>query len=64
VLVLAALVGGLILGVRDIVSPVGDPGPVWADRYACPTGDYVWYRPDVGTLVPDCPTHHIPLTRN
>jgi hypothetical protein len=45
-----------------IPAPAGDPGPVDADRYACPRGDYVWYRPEVGTPVPDCPTHHIPLT--
>lgn len=39
----------------------GDPGPVDAVRYACPDCDYVWYRPEVGTPVRDCPTHHIPL---
>jgi hypothetical protein len=49
---------------RDIVSPAGDPGIVVADRYACPQGDYVWYRPELGTPVPDCPTHHILLTRS
>lgn len=49
---------------RDIVSPAGDPGLVEADRYACPRGDYVWYRPDVGIPVPDCPTHHILLARS
>jgi hypothetical protein len=42
-------------------SPAGDPGPVDAARYACPRGDYVWYRPDVGSRVLDCPTHHIQL---
>jgi hypothetical protein len=49
---------------RDIVPPAGDPGLIVADRYACPRGDYVWYRPDVGTPVPDCPDHHIPLSRS
>jgi hypothetical protein len=49
---------------RDIVSPAGDPGLVEADRYACPVGDYVWYRPDVGTPIPNCPSHHIPLARS
>ncbi len=49
---------------RDIVSPAGEPGLVVADRYACQYGDYVWYRPDVGTPVPDCPDHHIPLARS
>jgi hypothetical protein len=41
--------------------PAGDPGPVDAVRYACPRGDYVWHRPEIGTPVPDCPTHHLPL---
>ena len=36
--------------------PSGDPGSVEAARYICPHGDYVWYRPDVGTPVPACPT--------
>lgn len=45
-----------------IPAPAGDPGLVDAVRYACPHGDYVWYRPEVGTPVPHCPTHHIPLT--
>ncbi len=44
-------------------APAGDPSPVIADRYTCPDGDYVWYRPDVGTPVRDCPTHRIPLVR-
>jgi hypothetical protein len=43
----------------------GDVGPIEADRYACPHGDYVdWYRPDVGTPVPRCPTHHAALVRS
>jgi hypothetical protein len=45
-----------------IPAPAGDPGPVAAVRYTCPHDDYVWYRPEVGIPVPDCPTHHIPLT--
>jgi hypothetical protein len=49
---------------RDIASPAGDLGGIEADRYACPLGDYVWYRPDVGTEVPACPDHRIPLVRN
>ena len=39
----------------------GDPQPVGADRFACPCGDYVWYLPEVGTRVPQCPTHRCPL---
>ena len=49
---------------RDIVSPAGELSQVEADRYACPVGDYVWYRPDIGTPVPECPDHHIPLARS
>jgi hypothetical protein len=48
---------------RGITAPAGDPGFVAADRYACPQGDYVWYRPDVGTSVPQCPDHDILLVR-
>jgi hypothetical protein len=46
-------------------GPLGDLSPVTADRYLCPdtSHDYAWYRPDVGTPVPDCPTHHVPLIR-
>ena len=47
-----------------IAAPIGDPGPIDAARYTCPHGDYVWYRPEVGTPIPDCPTHHVALTRN
>lgn len=49
---------------RSIVSPAGDVSQVEADRYTCPRGDYVWYRPEIGTPVPDCPDHHIPLARS
>ena len=45
-----------------IPGPAGDPGPVDAARYTCPHGDYAWYRPEAGTPVPACPTHHIRLT--
>jgi hypothetical protein len=48
---------------RGIVSPAGDPALIEADRYSCPRGDYVWYRPEVGSPVPDCPTHGLSLTR-
>jgi plasmid stabilization system protein ParE len=48
--------GGLAL-------PAGDPAPISAARFSCRGGDYVWYRPEVGAPVPDCPTHHVTLTR-
>ncbi len=47
------------------VGPAGDPPSVpEATRYACPHGDYVWHRPEVATPIPDCPTHHVALTRS
>jgi hypothetical protein len=49
---------------RDMVALAGELSQVEADRYACPVGDYVWYRPDIGTPVPECPDHHVPLTRS
>ncbi|MCZ4587711.1 hypothetical protein O4328_29155 [Rhodococcus opacus] len=39
----------------------GQPLPVPADKFRCPQGDYVWYRPEVGVPVPQCPTHGSPL---
>jgi hypothetical protein len=49
---------------RDMTRVAGDVSQIEADRYACPEGDYVWYRPDVGTRIRDCPDHHIPLARS
>ena len=38
--------------------------PIAAARYNCPVcGNYVWYRPDVGTPVPRCRTDDVLLTR-
>jgi hypothetical protein len=49
---------------RGIASPLGEAMPIAAARYYCPVrGDYVWYRPDVGTPVPRCPTDDVLLTR-
>jgi hypothetical protein len=31
------------------------------DRYACPAGDYVWYRRSPAIRVPNCPTHRVQL---
>ena len=39
----------------------GDPSPVQADKFRCPYGDYVWYRPEVGVPAEHCPTHHCAL---
>jgi hypothetical protein len=37
--------------------------PIAAARYNCPVcGNYVWYRPDVGTPVPRCRTDDVLLT--
>jgi len=35
----------------------GHGEPSRADKFACPLGDYVWYRRAVGQKVPPCPTH-------
>jgi hypothetical protein len=48
---------------RGIVSSTGDPWPDDAECYVCPFGDYIWYRPHVGTPIPVCPTHNVPLRR-
>lgn len=39
----------------------GDPRPGEPVRYACPRGDFVFYRRTPAIAVPDCLTHHIPL---
>lgn len=41
----------------------GDATPIMAQRYVCPEGDYVWFRPSVGTPIPRCPTHNLILIR-
>jgi hypothetical protein len=47
-----------------IASPAGDVMHIAAARYNCPVcGNYVWYRPDVGTPVPRCPTDDVLLTQ-
>jgi hypothetical protein len=46
---------------KQYSGPAGDPLPVRADKFACPQGDYVWYRSEVGVSVPQCRTHHCPL---
>ena len=49
---------------RGTASPAGDAMPVAAARYNCPVcGNYVWYRPDVGTPVPRCRTDDVLLTQ-
>ena|SRR5215813_7553597 len=41
--------------------PTPEPPSVRADRFRCPHGDYVWYRPELGVPVRSCPTHRCPL---
>ena len=49
---------------RSARIPAGDVMPIEAARYNCPVcGDYVWYRPDVGTPVPRCRTDDVLLTQ-
>jgi hypothetical protein len=48
---------------RGTASPLGDAMPIAAARYNCPVcGNYVWYRPDIGTPVPCCKTDDVLLT--
>ncbi len=43
-------------------SPLpGQPSLINAPKFACPHGDYIWYRPRVGLEPPLCPTHNSPL---
>jgi hypothetical protein len=49
---------------RGLQPLAGDVGPVLhAGKFACLHGDYVWYRPAIGTPIPPCPTHGLSLTR-
>lgn len=47
--------------VLGYISPVSGVGDISADRYACPRGDFVWSRADVGDEPPRCPNHGISL---
>jgi hypothetical protein len=53
------------MSTHRIFQPLpGDVDPVLhAGKYVCPHGDYVWYRPYVGTPIPPCPTHGPVLTK-
>jgi plasmid stabilization system protein ParE len=44
-------------------NPAGTVDVVTAARFSCPHGDYTWYRPEVGSPVPVCPTHNTTLDR-
>ena len=35
----------------------GHPSPIAADKFCCPSEDFVWYQAEVGMRVPRCPTH-------
>ena len=40
---------------KGYVPGAGNSSPVRADKFVCPHGDFVWYRPEVGVPTPDCP---------
>jgi len=42
---------------RGVEELPGYGEPVRTPKYACPEGDYVWYRHAVGQQPPRCPTH-------
>ncbi|MFI5912057.1 hypothetical protein [Dactylosporangium sp. NPDC051541] len=46
---------------RGVDLGLGDGETVDAERFDCPQGDYVWYRPSVVYAVPRCPTHDVAL---
>jgi hypothetical protein len=47
---------------RDISTPAGHGDPDYRPRrYACPHGDYVWYRRTVSQEPPLCRTHAVVL---
>ncbi|NER83480.1 MAG: hypothetical protein F6K42_28795 [Leptolyngbya sp. SIO1D8] len=49
---------------RGLFSSTNDPvNFIDLPKYACPHGDYIWYRHGVGDPIPHCPTHGIPLER-
>jgi hypothetical protein len=43
--------------------PPGSVQPLYAGKFGCPKGDYVWYRPRLGVAIPACPTHGAALVR-
>ena len=47
---------------REYQPPLGGK-PVAAPKYACPEGDYTWYRQSVRDPVPTCPTHAVQLVK-
>jgi hypothetical protein len=47
---------------RDIGTPPGRGDPDYRPRrYACPRGDFAWYRRTVVQQPPPCPTHQVRL---
>ena len=45
------------LGERGYAEAPGHGEAVRTPKYACPEGDFVWYRHAVGQSPPRCPTH-------
>jgi hypothetical protein len=63
---LAFQVRGLPPELEDVTrgawTPVGGAGEVvQAPRFACPHGDYVWYRRSAARAIPICRTHQVRL---
>jgi hypothetical protein len=42
-------------------APPGTGSTTTIPRFACPQGDYVWYRRSVGEPIPACPSHRVAL---
>jgi serine/threonine-protein kinase len=41
--------------------PGWEESPVSPDKFCCPSGDYEWYREEVGVPIPLCPAHRCQL---
>jgi hypothetical protein len=48
---------------RAYAEAPGYGEPVGLTKFACPSGDFVWYRHSVGQQPPTCPTHGVVVER-
>ena len=48
---------------RSYSEPPGHGEQVSLPKFACPQGDFVWYRHAVGEAPPTCPTHGVTVER-
>lgn len=53
----------LTTGDYEAVHMLFGNAPHPSESYSCPQGDYKWHRRTVGSPIPECPTHQVPLVR-